>query len=74
MRFADEEKKNEGPKTKETETWTSAPEYDRFLFIRVFSPIDMKQRDLKCLLKFGDISVKTTRLDPEVVSQFCFQR
>ncbi|XP_060085801.1 protein piccolo-like [Ylistrum balloti] len=62
VRFADEEKVEP---TKEVSTWTHEPQYDNFLFMRVFTPTGLDQKDIKCMIQYGAKTHKTARLDPE---------
>ncbi|OWF37664.1 titin-like isoform X2 [Mizuhopecten yessoensis] len=62
VRFADEKKVEP---TKEVSTWTHEPQYDNFLYMRVFTPTGLDQKDIKCMIKYGAKTHKTGRLDPE---------
>ena len=49
--------------THEASVWTEDPDYDKFLFVRMYTPVSMKQEDLKCSITFGKQFYKTKKLD-----------
>lgn len=49
--------------TKDAEVWTQAPDYDHFLFLRMYSPVGMSQSEIKCSIAFGKQYYKTKQLD-----------
>jgi hypothetical protein len=67
VRFAQEqeEKPPEPPKPemKEVSVWTHEPEYDNYLYVRVHTPKNLKQSELKCMITFQNKILKTGRLD-----------
>jgi len=65
VRFAGEDRKASPAKVemKDAEVWTQEPEYDHFLFFRLFSPVGMTQSDIKCSVAFGKQYFKTKKLD-----------
>ncbi|KAL4232688.1 hypothetical protein ACF0H5_007376 [Mactra antiquata] len=64
VRFAEEKKEYVVKKeTKDAESWTQEPEYDRFMFVRVYNPVGMDKTDLKCSITFGKQFFKTDKLD-----------
>ena len=67
VRFAQEqeEKPPEPPKPemKEVSVWTHEPEYDNYLYVRVHTPKNLKQTELKCMITFQNKILKTGRLD-----------
>lgn len=64
VRFAEEKKEMvEKKETKDAEVWTQEPDYDHFMFVRVFSPVGMSQTELKCSVTFGKQFFKTDKLD-----------
>ncbi|XP_053396911.1 uncharacterized protein LOC123552816 isoform X2 [Mercenaria mercenaria] len=66
VRFAEEMQVTVPKKeTKDAEVSTQDPEYDHFMFVRLYSPIGMTQTDIKCSLTFGKQFFKTKRLDNE---------
>ena len=52
------------PPMRDAAAWTSEPEYERFLHVRVFKPENMEQRELRCSLTVGKQNHKTDVLDP----------
>lgn len=67
VRFAEEMRRSPVKKeTKDAGISTHDPEYDHFLFVRMYSPIGMSQTDIKCSVTFGKQFFKTKRLDEEI--------
>ena len=65
VRFATEEvKPTPKVETHDASVWTETPDYDNFLFVRMYTPVSMKQEDLKCSVTFGKQFYKTKRLEP----------
>ena len=66
VRFAEETQATVIKKeTKDAEVSTQDPEYDHFMFVRLYSPVGMVQNDIKCSVAFGKQFFKTKRLDNE---------
>ncbi|KAK3096492.1 hypothetical protein FSP39_000692 [Pinctada imbricata] len=51
------------PPSQDVETSTAEPDYDNYLFIRVYKPTKIEEIDLKCVITFGEQIKKTKRLD-----------
>lgn len=51
--------------TKDADVSTEDPDYDHFMFVRLYSPVGMTQTDIKCSVTFGKQFFKTKRLDDE---------
>jgi len=60
VRFAESPVKVE---TKDAEVWTQQPEYDHFLFVRMYNPVGLKEFNIKCSVAFGKQFYKTKQLD-----------
>ncbi|KAK3576344.1 hypothetical protein CHS0354_039278 [Potamilus streckersoni] len=63
VRFAGEKQIVVKPPMSDATVWTQEPDYDNFLFVRVYCPQQMEQQDLKCSIAFGKSFFKTKRLD-----------
>ena len=59
------------PPSRDAETWTHEPVYDRYLNIRVHKPEELDARELRCSVTFRGTTYKTDVLDmiPEEVRQ-----
>ena len=64
VRFAAEELKPV-PKveTHDASVSTETPDYDKFLFVRMYTPINMKEEEMKCSVTFGKQFYKTKKLE-----------
>ena len=69
MRFAAEVKAPPKVETSDASIWTEEPDYDKFLFVRMYTPVSMKQEDLKCSVTFGKQFYKTKKLESKRKSQ-----
>ncbi|XP_070536490.1 uncharacterized protein [Ptychodera flava] len=47
------------PPMEDKQVWTHEPEFDRFLNIRVYRPLQLPQNQLRCMLSYGKIMKKT---------------
>jgi hypothetical protein len=55
------------PPSSDVTVWTGEPEYDHFLYCRVYQPLKVEERELKCVITLGDQIKKTKRIDVERV-------
>ncbi|XP_056014185.1 AT-rich interactive domain-containing protein 4B-like isoform X2 [Ostrea edulis] len=53
------------PPSSDVTVWTGEPEYDHFLYCRVYQPSKVEDRELKCVITLGDQIKKTKRIDVE---------
>ncbi|XP_050390798.2 uncharacterized protein LOC126809962 [Patella vulgata] len=51
------------PPTTETAVWTGEPDYDVYLYVRIFQPQGLDSHDLKCSLTYDNQMFKTGVLD-----------
>lgn len=52
------------PPTRDQETWTHEPSYERYLHMRIFKPEGLDFRELRCYVSYGNERHKTNILDP----------
>ena len=44
---------------------TSEPDYERYLVVRIYTPEDLEEKDLKCSIIYGDQRLMTGILDAD---------
>ncbi|XP_061169238.1 titin-like isoform X2 [Saccostrea echinata] len=53
------------PPSSDVTVWTGEPEYDHYLYCRVYQPTKVEERELKCVITLGDQIKRTKRIDAE---------
>ena len=48
---------------KDATVWTAEPQYDTSLHVRIYKPLGLEHRDLKCAITYGTQFFKSGKLD-----------